>query len=78
MKLSRLLLMAGAGIAIGYWLTRTEKGNRVRKDIADRAGDWAGKLRDLREQSTHYAEDLLQDAKKVAGKVRSKADGQFT
>jgi len=78
MKLSRLLLLAGVGVAVGYWLTRTENGNQMRKDIADRAGDWADKLRKLRDQSQDYAEDFLDEATTVAKKARKQADGQLS
>jgi len=78
MKLSRLLLLAGVGVAVGYWLTRTEKGNQVRKDLADRAGDWADKLRNMRDQSQQYAEDFLDDATSVAQKARKHANGQLS
>lgn len=78
MKLSRLLLLAGVGVAVGYWLTRTEKGNQVRKDLSDRAGDWADRLRKMRDQSQEYAEDFLDDATNVAKKARKQANGQLS
>ena len=77
MKLSRLLLLAGAGVALGYWLTRTEKGNQLRRTISDRTGDWMDKLRNLRNESADYAEDFLEDATGIAKKARTKADGQL-
>ena len=77
MKLSRLLLLAGAGAALGYWLTRTEKGNQIRKTISDRAGDWMDKMRHLRNESANYAEDFLEDAAGIAKSARAKADGQL-
>ncbi|HRO43829.1 MAG TPA: YtxH domain-containing protein [Flavipsychrobacter sp.] len=78
MKLSRLLLLAGAGVAIGYLLTRTEKGNELRKNVTDRAGDWAKKLRNLRDESASYAEDFLDDATTVAKKARKQAQGNLS
>lgn len=78
MKLSRLLLLAGVGVAVGYWLTRTERGSQFRKNIADRAGDWGDTLKKLRDESADYAEDFLNDATNVAKKARRKADGQYS
>lgn len=77
MKLSRLLLIAAAGAAATWWLTRTEKGNEVRRNIADRSGEWAKKLRNLRSETADYAEDFLDDATNVASKARKRADNQM-
>jgi len=78
MKLSRLLMLVGAGVAIGYVLTRTEKGNEFRRNVSDRAGDWAKKLKKLRDESSDYAEGFLDDATQVAKKARKQADGQLS
>lgn len=77
MKISRLLLLAAVGVAAGIFLTRTERGNQLRRNVSDRAGDWAKKLRRFRDQSVDYTEDFLSEAGKVTKSVRQKADGQL-
>lgn len=77
MKLSRVLLLAGAAVAVGLLLTQTEKGNELRRNIADRSGDLARRLKKLRDQSGEYAEDFMDDAEQVARKARKHANGQM-
>lgn len=77
MKLTRVLLFAAAGVAAGLLLARTEKGKELRKNLSDKAGDWADKLRNLKSDSQEYIEDVMDDASKIAKKAKSKADGQL-
>jgi len=74
MKLTRVLLLAAAGVAVGLLLTKTDKGNQLRRDLADRASDWGRKLRN---KSEDYLDDMMDDATEVARKARRKADGQL-
>jgi hypothetical protein len=78
MKISRLLLLAAAGVAAGLLLTQTDKGNELRRNISDRASGWGKRLRNLRDQSEDYLGDVMDDATQLAKKAKRKAaDGQM-
>lgn len=72
MKLTKLLTFAAAGVAIGLLLTKTEKGNQIRKDLADAAGKLTDRLKNFRAEDLA---DLQDEATNVARKARKKADG---
>ncbi len=75
MKLSRLLAFAAVGIVAGLVLTQTDKGNELRRNIADNAGKWGKKLNRLRRQSEDGLNDMMDEATDVARKARKRADG---
>ena len=76
MKLSRLLMLAAAGVAVGYLLTRTEKGNQLRRNLSDSASGLGEKLTDLRRRSGKMAEDLMDDVSAAANRLKKQTDGQ--
>ncbi len=76
MKLSRLLMLAAAGVAVGYLLTRTEKGNQLRRNLSDSASGLGEKLNDLRRRSGKMAEDLMDDVSAAANRLKKQTDGQ--
>lgn len=75
MKLSRLLAFAAVGVVAGILLTQTDKGNELRRNLSDSAGDWGKKLGKLRRRSGEMMDDVMEDATNVARKARQKADG---
>lgn len=77
MKLSRLLAFAAVGIVAGILLTQTNKGNELRRNIADSAGDWGKKLGKLRRRSGELVDDLVNETGNIARKTRQKADGHM-
>ncbi len=60
MRTSKLLLLAAVGGAVALLLT-TEKGKKIRRNIADNAEDWKDQLND-------YATDTLASLKKMVSK----------
>ena len=77
MRMSTVLGLIAVGVAAGYLLTQTEKGNEFRRNIADSAGDLTKRLGKLRQQGTDMLSDAMDDAGSVASKARQKADGQY-
>ena len=75
MKLSRLLAFAAVGVVAGILLTRTNKGNEIRRNIASSAGDLGKKLGKLRRQSGDRLHEMMDDTTNIARKAREKADG---
>lgn len=71
MKLSNVLMMAGAGVAVGLLLTRTEKGKSFRRNVAHEADEWGKKISNL---SSGVKQDLRQLAEKGAGKIKKGAE----
>jgi hypothetical protein len=73
MKLSRAILLAGAGVAAGLWLTRTEKGKALRNDIARNAESWGKKISkissNVKEEITDAAKGITQTARKAEKRV---------
>ena len=76
MKLSRFLMFAAAGIAVGYLLTRTEKGNEIRRSVSDSAGKMGDRLNAIRRRSGQIAEDLMNDVKSTAERLKKSTDRQ--
>lgn len=60
MRISKLLLLAAAGGAVALLLT-TDKGKKIRKKLAENAGDY-------KDQFTDYATDTLASLKKMVSK----------
>ena len=75
MKLSRLLAFAAVGVVAGILLTRTNKGNEIRRNIASSAGDLGKKLGKLRRESGERLHGILDDTTSIARKARENADG---
>ena len=74
MKLSRLLAFAAIGVVAGILLTQTDKGNQLRRNLSDSAGDWGKKLGKLRRRSGEMMDDVMEDATNIARKARQRAD----
>jgi hypothetical protein len=66
MKISTVLGLIAVGVAAGYFITQTDKGNELRRNL--------GKLR---RQGEDMLTDVMDDASSVAGKARQKADNQY-
>jgi hypothetical protein len=77
MRLSRLLAFAAVGVVAGILLTQTDKGNELRRNITDSAGDWGKKLGKLRRRSGEVVDDLMNESGNIARKARQKADGHM-
>ena len=75
MKLSRLLAFAAVGVVAGILLTQTDKGNELRRNLTDSAGNLGKRLGKLRRQSSDMMDDMMEDTTNVARKARQKADG---
>lgn len=57
MKLGRLLLIAGAALAVNE-LLKTEKGQKLKKDVADKAGVWKEKLNKMAHKNGDHVTSL--------------------
>jgi hypothetical protein len=77
MKLSRLLAFAAIGVVAGILLTQTDKGNELRRNLTDSAGDLGRKLGKLRRRSGEMMDGMMDEATNVARKARQKADGHM-
>jgi hypothetical protein len=77
MRISTVLGLIAVGVAAGYFITQTDKGNELRRNLADSAGDLGKRLGKLRRQGEDMLNDAIDDASSVAGKARQKADGQY-
>lgn len=74
MKLTRALLLAGAGAAVGLWLARTESGKNFRKDVARKSDQWGKKIgkvsASMKDGVNHLAEEATNAAKNTRKKIQ--------
>ena len=66
MNTGKLLVFAVFGAAVVMLFT-TEKGKKIREELADSAGDWGEKLSELAEKASVTAKDLKKLISKEVG-----------
>lgn len=65
MRLTNLLLLAGAAVAANSWMNKTEKGRQFKKDLKENAGRLTDKLKDTVSnytQRNNTSDGLFSDA----------------
>jgi hypothetical protein len=77
MKLSTVLLLTGISIGAVLFFTQTNKGNQLRRDLNDYAGNLGRRLGRLRRQSEDLFDEGIESTTQVAQKARQKANGQL-
>ncbi|RYZ54197.1 MAG: hypothetical protein EOP49_05660 [Sphingobacteriales bacterium] len=70
MRLTNLLLLAGAALAANSWMNKTEKGKQFKRDLTDNANKLSGKVKDAVSRygkGNSSSDDLFADTNPTGG-----------